>query len=56
LPFRHCIADCELDADGVADEARTELEALVVLDGLTLLEAPLLLPQLPKPDWQPLPQ
>ena len=39
-----------------AAETRVEVDATAALDGLTLLEAPLLLPQLPAPGWHPLPQ
>jgi hypothetical protein len=38
----------------VADEARVDEETMD--DGFTLLEAPLLLPQFPKPLWHPVPQ
>lgn len=58
FPFKHCRAEPEGVAEGDAEVALTVLDAaLVVLLDLTELDPePVLLPQLPKPDWHPVPQ
>lgn len=55
LPVGEGAAD-DVFVEEIADEDLTVEEDTGVLDGLTEELLGLLLPQFPKPDWQPLPQ